>query len=135
MESEGLNKGELKNKIGEANATASLYNGDSNIYGLKSVASATGMQYGATGTAGTEDTLYALAKGDVTLATADTKLVAELYAGSKGRYGFNVEGGMGAAAVKESIEGEISLYGVVILNAKAGAHLGAIGTSGVLLPI
>ncbi|WP_338560810.1 PAAR domain-containing protein [Erwinia sp. E_sp_B04_7] len=128
-ESDDLFKGELRNKIGEADAKGAYYNGDSSIYGINSEATATAMQYGATGTAGTEDTLYAVAKVDVTLATADAKAVAELYTGNKGRYGFNIEGGAGAAAVKEEAEGKLSLYGIIIVNAKAGAHLGAIGTS------
>lgn len=127
--SDELLKGEFRNKIGDASAKGSFYNGGGNIYGLNSTASVTGMQYGTTGTAGTEDTLYASAKGDVTFATAEAKLVAELYTGNKGRYGFNLEGGAGAAVVKEEVAGKVSLYGIVIANAKAGAQLGSLGTA------
>ena len=122
-------KGELQNKIGAANATGSFYTGGNDIYGINSEATTTGMQYGATGSMGIENTLYATANANVTLATADAKLVAELYTGNKGRYGVNIEAGAGAAAVKEEAEGKVSLYGIVIANAKAEAHLGAIGSS------
>lgn len=130
MKSDALLKGELRNKIADANATGSLYTGDSGIYGSNGKAAAAGMQYGATGSIGTENTLYAIATGDVTLGTADAKAVAEVYTGNKGRYGFSVEGGAGAAAVKESVTGKVSLYGIVVADAKGGVHLGAVGAAG-----
>lgn len=129
MKSDTLLKGELRNKIADVNVTGSLYNGDGGIYGINGKAATTGMQYGATGSIGTENTLYAMATGDVTLGTADAKAVAEIYTGNKGRYGFSLEGSAGAAAVKENIAGKVSLYGIVVADIKGGVHLGGVGTS------
>lgn len=129
VDSDGLLKGELQNKIGQANASGSYYNGGGNIYGINANAKATGMQYSVTGSAGKEDTLYGFANAGVTLATTEAKLVAEFYTGNQGRYGINLEGGAEATAVKEEIERKVNLYGIVIANAKAEVNLGAFGTS------
>lgn len=129
IKSHDLFRGEFRNKIADADATGAFYNGDSNIYGINGTATATGMQYGVTGAAGSEGTLYANATGDVTIATADAKATAEVYTGNKGRYGFNLGGGGGLAAVKEKVGAKVSLFGLVIAKAKAEAHLGAVGAS------
>ncbi|MBV4369229.1 hypothetical protein [Erwinia phyllosphaerae] len=103
-----------------------------NIYGINTNVKATGMQYSITGSAGKENTLYGSARAGVALATAETKLVAEVYTGNQGRYGINLEGGIEAAAVKEEAERKVNLYGIVIGSAKAEVNLGAIGTSATL---
>ncbi|WP_313702088.1 PAAR domain-containing protein [Pantoea sp.] len=129
MKSHDFLRGEFRNKIADADATGAFYKGDSNIYGLNATAAAEGMQYGVTGAAGSEGTLYAYATGDVTIATADAKATVELYTGNKGRYGFNLGGGGGAAAVKEKLGTKVSLYGIVIAKTKVEAHLWAVGAS------
>lgn len=129
MKSDDLFRGELRNKIAVANATGTLYDGNSDIHGLNANATGTGVQYGGTAAAGKQGTLYGSVIGDVTIGTAEAKAVLERYNGSKGRYGFSVEGGAEAAAVKGEVTGNVDLYGVIVADAKVGGSLGAIGAS------
>jgi len=128
-DSDDLLKGELNNKIAQANVSGSYYNGGGDIYGINTSAKATGMQYGITGSAGKEDTLYGTANASVTLATAEANLIAEVYTGNQGRYGINLEGGAEATAVKEKAERKVNLYGIAIAKAKAEVNLGGVGAS------
>lgn len=63
-------------------------------------------------------------------ASADGRFIqrrTSLSTGNKGRYGFNVEGGAGAAVVKKEVGGKLSLCGIAF--AKAGAQLGSVSTA------
>ncbi|MCK8417849.1 flagellar biosynthesis protein FlgH, partial [Erwinia amylovora] len=74
--------------------------GDSDIAGFNTSASARGGQSGGTAAAGSQRGLYGRSTGDVTVDTAETKLVGEVDKGNQGRYGFNAEAGADTAVVK-----------------------------------
>lgn len=132
LKSEDLFRGEVRNKVSAVNATGSIYGGGENIYGLNSGATATGIQYGATGRAGKKGLLYGNVSGDVNVGSAEAKAVLEFYGGNKGRYGFNVDFGAEANVFKAEAVGNLDVLGFLVAEAKVAGVAGsaAIGTGG-----
>ncbi|WP_099330486.1 PAAR domain-containing protein [Erwinia amylovora] len=131
MKSGSLLRGESRTKVafGNAGGTYYGYSGDSDITGFNTSASASGVQYGGTAAAGRQSGLYGSITGDVTVATAETKLVGEVYKGNQGRYGFNAEAGAETAVVKGEAAVNIDVYGVFVSEAKLGGTGGGVGAS------
>lgn len=131
MKSDSMLRGESRTKVGYANATGTFYgyNANSDITGFNSSATASGTQYGGTAAAGKQGVLYGSISGDVTVATAETKLVGEIYKGNQGRYGFNAEAGAETAAVKGEAAVNIDIYGIIVSEAKLAGTAGGVGAS------
>lgn len=129
MKSQDLVKGEVRNKLAVANASGTFVL-DRADYGVINInAAATGMQYGASGGLGKEGVLYGGVGGDVTVGTAEAKAVSEMYDGNKGRYGFNVELGAEAAAIKGEASAKVDLFGVIVADGKLGGSAGSAGAA------
>lgn len=129
MKSKDLLRGEVRNKLAAANATGSVYGGGNDIYGLNTNAVVIGKQYGGSVAAGKEGTLYGGVAGDVTLGTAEAKVVAEVYTGNNGRYGFTADAGAEAHAVKGEVSGNVDMLGIFVADAKISGTAGSAGAS------
>lgn len=125
LKSEDLFRGEVRNKVSAVNATGSIYGGGENIYGLNSGATATGIQYGATGRAGKKGVLYGNVSGDVNVGSAEAKAILEIYANSKGRYGLYGDLGAEAHVFKAEAVGNLDVLGIVVVEAKAAGVAGS----------
>lgn len=125
LKSEDLFRGEVRNKVSAVNATGSIYGGGDNIYGLNSGATATGIQYGATGRAGKKGLLYGNVSGDVNVGSAEAKAILEIYANSKGRYGLYGDLGAEAHVFKAEEVGNLDVLGIVVVEAKAAGVAGS----------
>lgn len=125
LKSEDLFRGEVRNKVSAVNATGSIYGGGENIYGLNSSATATGIQYGATGRAGKKGLLYGNVSGDVNVGSAEAKAILEIYANSKGRYGLYGDLGAEAHVFKAEAVGNLDVLGIVVVEAKAAGVAGS----------
>ena len=125
LKSEDLFRGEVRNKVSAVNATGSIYGGGDNIYGLNSGATATGIQYGATGRAGKKGLLYGNVSGDVNVGSAEAKAILEIYANSKGRYGLYGDLGAEAHVFKAEAVGNLDVLGIVVVEAKAAGAAGS----------
>lgn len=125
LKSEDLFRGEVRNKVSAVNATGSIYGGGENIYGLNSGATATGIQYGATGRAGKKGLLYGNVSGDVNVGSAEAKAILEIYANSKGRYGLYGDLGAEAHVFKAEAVGNLDVLGIVVVEAKAAGVAGS----------
>lgn len=132
LKSEDLLRGELRNKVLAANATGSIYGGGNDIYGLNTGATATGIQYGATGRAGKQGWLYGNVSGEVNVGSAEAKAVVEMYTGNKGRYGLSGEIGAEAHVFKAEAVGNIDILGILVAEGKIAGEAGSasIGTGG-----
>ncbi|QNQ21267.1 flagellar biosynthesis protein FlgH [Kosakonia sp. SMBL-WEM22] len=128
LKSEDLFRGEIRNKVSAVNATGSIYGGGDNIYGLNSGATATGIQYGATGRAGEKGLLYGNVSGDVNVGSAEAKAVLEFYGGNKGRYGFNADFGAEANVFKAEAVGNLDVLGILVAEAKVAGVAGSAAT-------
>lgn len=125
LKSQDILRGELRNKALATNVTGSMYGGGNNIYGVNAGATATGIQYGATGRAGKQGLLYGGLSGDVNVGSAETKAIGEVYTGNKGRYGFNAEAGAEAHALKAEAVGNIDILGIFVAEAKLAGSAGS----------
>lgn len=122
-------KDEVRTKVGVANASGTLVTDRADYGAINLNANATAIQYGASGSIGKEGEQYGGVGGDVYLATAEAKAVSEMYDGNKGRYGFNVELGAEAAAVKGEATAKADFYGVVVADGKLSGSAGSAGAS------
>lgn len=129
MKSKDLAKGEIRTKLATANASGGLVLDRQDYAALNASATATGMQYGASGGLGKEGVLYGGVGGDFTVGTAEAKAVSEMYKGNKGRYGFNVELGAEAAGIKGEGTAKADLFGVIVADGKLGGSVGSAGAS------
>ncbi|EIZ9496370.1 PAAR domain-containing protein [Cronobacter sakazakii] len=129
MKSQSLIRGEMRTKIAAANASGTLYVTEKDMATGSANATATGVQYGATGAVGKEGGLYMSAGGDFTFGTAEAKVISEVYRGGKGKYGFSTEIGAEAAAVKGEITTKSDILGVLTTEGKIGGSLGSVGAS------
>jgi len=130
LKSEDLFRGEIRNKVSVVNATGSIYGGGDNIYGLNSGATATGIQYGSTARAGNKGWLYGNVSGDVNVGSAEAKALLEIYANSKGRYGFNFDLGAEAHVFKAEAVGNLDVLGFLVVEAKAAGVAGSVAIGG-----
>lgn len=126
LKSEDLFRGEIRNKVSVVNATGSIYGGGDNIYGLNSGATATGIQYGATGRAGKKGLLYGNVSGDVNVGSAEAKAILEIYANSRGRYGLYGDLGAEAHVFKAEAVGNLDVLGILVVEAKAAGVAGSV---------
>ncbi|UWS32889.1 PAAR domain-containing protein [Erwinia pyrifoliae] len=131
MKSDSLLRGESRTKVasGSASGTYYGYDHDSDITGFNANASASGVQYGGTAAAGKQGVLYGSVTGDVTVVTAETKLIGEVYKGNQGRYGFTAEAGAETAVVKGEGAVNFDIYGVFVSEAKLGGTAGGAGAA------
>ncbi|UWS28747.1 PAAR domain-containing protein [Erwinia pyrifoliae] len=131
MKSDSLLRGESRTKVasGSASGTYYGYDHDSDITGFNANASASGVQYGGTAAAGKQGVLYGSVTGDVTVVTAETKLIGEVYKGNQGRYGFTAEAGAETAVVKGEGVVNFDIYGVFVSEAKLGGTAGGAGAA------
>lgn len=129
MKSTSVMRGEIRTKLASTSASGTLYRDEKDFIIINTSATATGAQYGATGAIGQEGNIYTSIGGDFTVATAEAKLVTEVYLGNKGRYGLVYESGSEAALAKAEAFTKTDLYGVFTSESKVGVPFGGVGAS------
>ena len=129
MKSQSLIRGEMRTKVAAASASGTLYVTDKDMATASANATATGIQYGASGAVGKEGDIYMGAGGDFTFGTAEAKVSSEVYRGGKGKYGYAGEIGAEAAAVKGEITTKSDILGVLTTEGKIGGSVGSVGAS------
>lgn len=127
MNSDSLAKGEMRTKVGVASVTSTNYDDTPGIAGADMGASASVVQYGATGAVGKKGVAYGDVSGDVSVATAEAKANGGFYYGDKGRLGVSFEGGAEAHVFKAEATTNIDIGGVLVTSAKLGGTAGSAG--------
>lgn len=129
LKSKDTFKGEVRSKTLAVNFSDTSYDGMSDMEGMNTTATATGTQFGVTGSASAGGYNSTIA-GDGYVGIAEAKAISEVYKGNQGRWGFNAEVGAEAAAVKGEVSSATDYWGVLNTEVKIAASAGSAGAAG-----